>query len=38
MYAYFIINNVTTIGLFLNSYYKKKFPKIETSSENELPF
>jgi len=38
MYAYFIINSVTTIGLFLNSYYKKKFPKVETSSENELPF
>ena len=38
MYAYFIINSVTTIGLFLNSYYKNKFPKVETSSKDELPF
>lgn len=27
--AYFIVNSVTTIGLFLNSFYKKKFPPIE---------
>lgn len=26
LYAYFIINSVTTIGLFLRSYYKLKFP------------
>jgi len=25
LYAYFIINVITTIGLFLSSYYKKKF-------------
>ncbi|MBC9812896.1 abortive infection family protein [Crocinitomicaceae bacterium CZZ-1] len=29
IYAYFILNSVTTIGLFLNSYYKNKFPKTE---------
>ena len=44
LYAYFIINSVATIGLFLNSYYKKKFPKIVNESlvnfDNsvELPF
>ena len=27
LYTYFIVNSVTTIGLFLNSYYKLKFPK-----------
>lgn len=27
LYAYFVINSVTTVGLFLNSYYKTKFPK-----------
>ena len=29
IYTYFIINAVATVGLFLNSYYKKKFPKPE---------
>jgi len=39
MYAHFILNSVTTIGLFLISYYKKKFPKIETSNDDsDLPF
>ncbi|MBK8723250.1 MAG: abortive infection family protein [Saprospiraceae bacterium] len=27
IYTFFIVNTVTTIGLFLNSYYKTKFPK-----------
>ena len=27
IYAYFIVNCVTTVGLFLNSYFKIKFPK-----------
>jgi hypothetical protein len=27
IYAYLVVNSVTTVGLFLNSYYKKKFPK-----------
>ena len=27
IYAYFVVNCVTTVGLFLNSYFKMKFPK-----------
>jgi hypothetical protein len=27
MYAYFVVNAVTTVGLFLNSFYKKNYPK-----------
>lgn len=27
IYTYFIVNAVTTVGLFINSYYKTKFPK-----------
>lgn len=27
IYAYFVVNCVTTVGLFLNSYFKKEFPK-----------
>lgn len=42
IYTYFIINCVTTVGLFLNSYFKKKFPSLvieEESYDNEdIPF
>ncbi len=40
LYAYFIINNIASVGLFLNSFYKKKFPKIEQirNEEDPLPF
>lgn len=39
IYAYFIINSVTTVGLFLNSFYKTKFPKHEPEfEEDDLPF
>lgn len=44
IYTYFIVNSVTTVGLFLISYYKTKFPKSEPEPEsvveedNELPF
>jgi len=40
IYTYFIVNSVTTVGLFLNTYYKRKFPKIkaETITEDDLPF
>lgn len=40
IFAYFIVNSVTTIGLFLNSFYHKKFPKPEIKSfiEDDLPF
>jgi hypothetical protein len=41
LYAYFIINTVTTVGLFLRSYYKLKFPPAsdeEYGDEDDLPF
>jgi hypothetical protein len=42
IYTYFVVNCVTTIGLFLNSYYKTKFPKPiiekEIIVETDLPF
>jgi len=40
LYTYYIINSVTTVGLFLLSYYKNKFPKpeIEEVSDDNLPF
>lgn len=39
IYTFFIINTVTTIGLFLNSYYKTKFPKPKIEYvEDDLPF
>lgn len=40
VYAYFTVNTVTTVGLFLNSYYKNLHPKpiINIEEEDELPF
>jgi len=39
IYAYFVVNTVATIGLFLNSYYKTKFPKSTPNNEDDgLPF
>lgn len=44
IYTYFVVNCVTSIGLFINSYYKTKFPKInieverETAEDDFLPF
>jgi hypothetical protein len=42
LYTYFIINSVATIGLFLNSFYKKKFPKLKEKEIDgiidDLPF
>lgn len=39
VYAYFIINSVTTIGLFLNKFYKAKYTKLEQELEDDnLPF
>jgi hypothetical protein len=29
MYAYFVVNAVATVGLLLNSFYKKNYPKIQ---------
>lgn len=38
VYTHFVINSVTTIGLFLNSYYKTKFPKPILDQDDGLPF
>ena len=38
IYAYFIVNSVTTIGLFLISFYKTKFKTEETEETEEIPF
>ena len=41
LYAYFIVNSVSTIGLFLLNFYKLKFPQISQSVIEEfedLPF
>jgi len=40
IYVYLTVNSISTIGLFLNSYYKKKYPKpiIPPLDEDELPF
>lgn len=41
IYTYFVLNSVATVGLFLNSYYKTKFPKpkIEIIEDHDdLPF
>lgn len=37
LYAYFILNSVATVGLFLNSYYQLKFQKTDDDNIN-LPF
>jgi len=40
IYTYFVVNCVSTVGLFLHSYYRTRFPKSEpeTNSDGELPF
>lgn len=39
IYTFFIVNSVATVGLFLNSYYKTKFPKPSQVVEDDgLPF
>ena len=37
LYAYFIVNSITSIGLFLISFYKKRYPK-QTEQEQENTF
>jgi hypothetical protein len=38
LYAYFVINSVTTVALFLISFYKKKFPKFYSAdNDNNVP-
>jgi len=36
IYVYLIVNSITTIGIFLNSFYKKKFPKPEVELKNQF--
>jgi hypothetical protein len=40
IYTYFIVNSVTTVGLFLNTYFKTKYPKPtpEYNEVDDLPF
>jgi hypothetical protein len=43
LYTYFIVNSVTTVGLFLKSYYGLKFPKAKVNDNkndflDDLPF
>jgi hypothetical protein len=38
IYTYFIVNSVTTVGLFLNTFYKTKYPKPEPEYDDDLPF
>lgn len=40
IYAYFVVNAVATVGLFLNSFYKTKFPKPELNDDEyeDVPF
>jgi len=36
IYTYFVVNSVATVGLFLNSYNKKKFPPADKVSKKWL--
>jgi len=42
LYTYFVVNSVTTIGLFLKSFYETKFKPIRTTKsplvDDDLPF
>lgn len=40
IYAYFILNSVATVGLFLNNFFKNKYPKKpeEIEEDDDLPF
>ncbi len=42
IYTYFIVNTVTTVGLFINSYYKTKYPRKvveqKDTTHDDLPF
>lgn len=43
LYAYFVVNSVATVGMFLKSFYQKKFKKIEQQNpfsevDEEIPF
>ena len=36
LFTYFVVNSVATVGLFLNSFYKNKFPKHEVKSIHDI--
>ncbi len=36
LYTYFVVNSVCTVGLFLKSFYTKKYPKIEFVDDVEV--
>ncbi len=36
LYVYFIVNTLTTVGLFLNSFYKRKYPILATVNETKI--
>ena len=40
VYTYFVVNSVTTVGLFLQTYFKTKFPKPAeiVEEQDDLPF
>ena len=39
IYTYLVVNSVTTVGLFLNTYFKNRFPKPKVEiSADDLPF
>lgn len=40
LYVYLVVNSFATVGLFLDSFYKKRFPKPESSvnDDDDLPF
>lgn len=41
IYTFFVLNSVATVGLFLNTYYKTKFPKLKIEvieDHDDLPF
>jgi hypothetical protein len=40
IYAYFVVNTVTTVGLYLVSFYKKRYPKPKQDDDDseDLPF
>jgi hypothetical protein len=41
IYTFFVVNTVATVGLFLNSYYKTRFPKPKPApviEDDDLPF
>lgn len=38
LYSYFVINNVCSVGLFLKSFYKLKYPKEETTLQGNNSF